>query len=93
MAEFTIEALEDLGDPDIMKLARDWQKALDGIEGQLETLSKLCADVIDAGKKVTKTCEARLKDKSISKDEKAALNALIDHAAAVRKAAARFDVL
>ena len=93
MTEFTIEAYEEIGDPVIARMVKDWESRLDGIEREIQRVSKMCEDITGASKKVVKACQGRLKDKSLGKPEKNALNDLIDHAVAVRKRAARLDAL
>jgi hypothetical protein len=93
MSEFTLEAYQDIGDPVIARMVKDWETKLDGIEREIQSVSDLCGKITEASKKVVKACQGRLKDKSLGKPEKTALNDLIDHAVAVRKRAARLDAL
>jgi phage-related minor tail protein len=93
MTEFTIEAYEEIGDPVIARMVKDWESRLDGIEKEIQRVSDMCEKITDASKKVVKACTTRLKDKGLEKAEKKALNDLIDHAVSVRKRAARLDAL
>lgn len=97
MTEFTIEAVgikvDDIDDKDLKKKIARWDQNLKAVEEQLESLPGYFGKVIDDAKGIMKDAEKRMKDSGISKEEKKALEALLDHAADIRRKVGRMDVL
>ena len=97
MTEFTVESagikIDDIDDKDLRKKIERWDQNLKIVERQLEELSKYFETVISDAKAIMKDGEKRLKDTGISKEEKKALESVIDHAADIRKKVGRMDVL
>ncbi len=97
MTEFTVEAIgirvEDIDDKDLKKKISRWDQNLKAMEKQLEELSSYFDTVISDAKAIMKDAEKRMKESGVSKEEKSALEALVDHAADIRKRVGRMDVL